>query len=56
MKAIGSTGLWLSELSPIVFVLFWVAIAFAFIHIGYRRIDPLPPRQFSIAAGTAGSI
>lgn len=56
MKAIRSTWLWLSELSPLVFVLFWAAVAFAFIYIGYRWIDPLPPRQFSIAAGTAGSI
>ena len=48
--------LWLSELSPLVFVLFWAAIAFVFIYIGYRWIHPLPPRQFSIAAGATGSI
>ena len=55
MKAIRSAGLWLSELSPLVFVLFWAAIAFAFIYVGYRWIDPLPPRQLSIAAGATGS-
>ena len=55
MKAIRSTGVWLSELGPLVFVLFWAAIAFAFIYIGYRWIDPLPPRRLSIAAGAVGS-
>ncbi len=47
--------MWLSELGPVVFVLFWAAIAFAFIYIAYRWIDPLPPRQLSIAANAAGS-
>jgi uncharacterized protein len=55
MKAIRNTATWLSELSPHVFVLFWTAIAFAFIYIGYRWVDPLPPRQLTIAAGAAGS-
>ena len=55
MKAIRSTGVWLTELGPLVFVLFWAAIVFAFIYIGYRWIDPLPPRRLSIAAGAVGS-
>ena len=55
MKAIRSTGVWLSKLSPLIVVLLWAAIAFAFIYIGYRWIDPLPPRQLSIAAGAVGS-
>jgi TRAP-type uncharacterized transport system substrate-binding protein len=55
MKTIRSAGVWLSELSPLVFVLFWAAIVFAFIYIGYRWIDPLPPRRLSIAAGAVGS-
>ena len=55
MKAIRNTGVWFSELSPLLFVLFWTAIVFAFIYIGYRWIDPLPPRRLSIAAGAVGS-
>ena len=55
MKAIRSTGMWLRVLSPIVIVLLWAVIAFAFFYIGYHWIDPLPPRQLSIAAGAAGS-
>src|SRR5215468_3669456 len=55
MRAIRSTGVRLSELGPLVFVLFWATIAFALIYIGYRWIDPLPPRRLSIAAGAVGS-
>src|SRR5262249_17526553 len=55
MKAIRSTGVWLSGLGPFVFVMFWAVIAFALIYIGYRWIDPLPPRRLSIAAGAVGS-
>ena len=55
MKAIRPTGVWFSELSPLVFVPIWAAIAFALMYIGYRWIDPLPPRQLSIAASAAGS-
>ena len=55
MKAIRSTGVWLSELSPLVVVLLWAAIALALFYIIFRWIDPLPPRQLSIAAGAAGS-
>src|SRR5262249_10827199 len=50
MKPIRSTRVWLSELSPLVFVLFWAVIALAFIYIGYRWIEPLPARRLSIAA------
>jgi TRAP-type uncharacterized transport system substrate-binding protein len=46
---------WLSELSPLVVVLLWAAIALALFYIIFRWIDPLPPRQLSIAAGAAGS-
>jgi len=55
MKTIRNARVWLSELDPLVFVLFWAAIVFAFIYVGYRWIDPLPPRRLSIAAGAVGS-
>jgi TRAP-type uncharacterized transport system substrate-binding protein len=31
------------------------AIVVAVLYIAYRWVDPLPPRQFAIAAGAAGS-
>src|SRR6266481_4284628 len=40
MKAIRSTGVWLSELSPLVVVLLWAAIALALFYIIFRWIDP----------------
>jgi TRAP-type uncharacterized transport system substrate-binding protein len=55
MKAIRHTRVWLSELSPLVFVPVWAAIAIALLYMAYRLIDPLPPRGLSIAAGAAGS-
>jgi uncharacterized protein len=50
------TGMWLRLRKPFTIVVLWSAIAFAFLYISYRWIDPLPPRQLSIAAGEADSI
>ena len=50
------TGMWLRLRKPFALVVLWAAIAFAFFYISYRWIDPLPPRQLSIAAGEADSI
>ena len=40
---------------PLVFIVITCAVALLIAYIGYRLIDPLPPRHFAIAAGTPGS-
>jgi uncharacterized protein len=49
-------GVWLRLRKPFAIGVLWAAIAFAFLYISYRWIDPLPPRQLTIAAGEAPSI
>ena len=49
-------GMWLRLRKPFAIGVLWAAIAFAFLYISYRWIDPLPPRQLTIAAGEAPSI
>jgi uncharacterized protein len=56
LSGIRRTGTWLRQRKPFTIVMFWAAIAFAFVYISYRWIDPLPPRQLSIASGEADSI
>jgi uncharacterized protein len=56
LSGIRRTGMWLRQRKRFVIVMFWAAIAFTFFYIAFRWIDPLPPRQLSIAAGEAGSI
>ena len=40
---------------PLLIVIPSAAIVLAVLYITYRYIDPIPPRQFAIAAGMAGS-
>src|SRR5258706_12191039 len=40
---------------PLVVVLPAAAIVVGIVYVTYRMVDPLPPRHFAIAAGTAGS-
>ena len=56
LSGIHRTSMWLRLWKPFAIVVLWAAIAFAFLYISYRWIDPLPPRQLSIAAGDAHSI
>jgi hypothetical protein len=56
LSGIRRTGTWLRQRKPFTIVMFWAAIAFAFVYISYRWIDPLPPRHLSIASGEADSI
>jgi TRAP-type uncharacterized transport system substrate-binding protein len=55
LGGIRSAGMWLRLRKFFTILLLWAAAAFA-VYICYRWIDPLPPRQMSIAAGAAGSI
>ena len=41
--------------SPLIIVILLAAIVVAALYVTYRLVDPLPPRHFAIAAGTAGS-
>jgi TRAP-type uncharacterized transport system substrate-binding protein len=54
LSGIRRTDTWLRQ--PLTIVMFWAAIAVALVYMSYRWIDPLPPRQLSIAAGGADSI
>jgi len=47
--------MWRRSWKPLVIVLPSAAIVLAVLYVAYRWIDPLPPRHFVIAAGTAGS-
>jgi TRAP-type uncharacterized transport system substrate-binding protein len=47
--------MWHREWKPLVAVLAVAVIVIAVLYIGYRLIDPLPPRHFTIAAGPEGS-
>ncbi len=56
LSGLRRTGMWLRQRKRFIIVMFWAAIALTFFYIAFRWIDPLPPRQLSIAAGEAGSI
>jgi uncharacterized protein len=56
LSGIRRTAMWLRQRKPFAIVMLWAAIALALVYISYRWIDPLPPRQLSIAAGEADSI
>jgi TRAP-type uncharacterized transport system substrate-binding protein len=47
--------MWRRLRKPSAFVIVWATLALALLYVVYRIVDPLPPRQFAIAAGTAGS-
>jgi uncharacterized protein len=47
--------MWGSFWRPWIAAIISTAIIVAVLYIAYRWVDPLPPRQFAIAAGAAGS-
>ena len=47
--------MWHREWKPLLPVIAVTAIVIAVLYVAYRWVDPLPPRQFTIAAGPAGS-
>jgi TRAP-type uncharacterized transport system substrate-binding protein len=51
-----NNSMWLRLRKPFALAVLWATIAFAFFYISYHWIDPLPPRQLSIAAGEADSV